>query len=548
MKKILAAFALTLPLVAQAPDGLPVMRHVTLAPGSSIDLDSGVVLPNGILGRLRADVAFGRDGLGFFLQPVDEGMAARRADRFPQGEWSGKRLRVPRRSKDAFWTFLRTDHGVARLSIAIVDPYSTASAAVSWTVVPPKDPTFLSAPTDLRLQWHDGKLLVGWEGATPQFLVEVVTGDQRRKQVCTVNGCAFEGLDEDSVHRVRVRGMDGGAISVPAEAVQHGQAKPSVYEVTEYPDRWFDQEGGLALTELGDQADKAEVVFYLYGVFVPGGGVQKLGRGREVFVSTKELPTSGYLPSYGRLDAGDVHAVRLADGRRALLWLQATRDGDLRSGMKVHSVFLPDGRGQLLTPPEPQAKCEQGVVTLSWPRVEGADAYEIRVGGGKPELTEKLSLAFDDLPKGRAHTFTVRSWARDGGWSLPRDVVGHTFGPGAVMGRVTVRAQADGVDLKTGKTVKAGDLSLVRASGNANYLVFGTPNGSCANGGRAFGDFDGLRRGTAESFGSDDRKDDYEQFFVWTKDGGSACVRIVVRDWPDTVVEYVWLPPDYGKR
>jgi hypothetical protein len=548
VKKILVAFALTLPLVAQTPDGLPVVRHVILAPGSGIDLDSGVVLPGGDHGPLRADVTFGRDGLGFFVQPRREGMPARPADWFPEGEWSQQRLRIPRRSDGQVWTFLRTDHGVARLSIAIVDPYSTASAAVSWTVVPPKDPVFLAAPTDLRLRWHEGKLLVGWDGTTPQFLVEVVSGEQRSKQVCTVNGCEFDGLDEDAVHLVRVRGMDGGAISVPAEAVQHGRSRPPVYEVTQYPDRWYDQEGGLGLSVGADNAEKAEVVFYLYGVFVPGGGVQKLGSGRETFVSTKDLPTSGYLPSYGRLDDHDVHAVRLPDGRRALLWLEPADGDDVRDGMNVHSVFLPDGRGHLLVPPHPTVASDQRVVTLTWPRVEGAKGYEVRVGGDKPILTDQLTATFDALPKDRMHAFTVRSLGEDGGWSLERKVFGHTFGTAAVFRRVTVRAQTNSVDLKTGKTGKQGDLSLVGGAGGASYLRFGTPYGSCANGGRAFGDFDGLQRGKADHFGSDDREDDVEQFFVWTKDGGCACVRIVVRDWPDTVVEYVWLPPEDGGR
>ena len=536
------AFPFSPCLVAQTPDGLPELRHVTIAPGSSIDLDTGVVLPAGDHAQLRADLRFGRDGLGFYVQPLHDGMAAMANDWYPEGDWSKERLRVPRRSTDASCSFIKTDHGVARVSLTIVDPYSTASGALSWTVVPLKDPVFLAAPTELRLQWHEGKLLASWLGSTPRFLVEVVSGDERNKRICTINGCEFDGLAPDGVHTVRVRGMDGSAISVPAEAVQHGANMSPVYAVTAYPDRWYDQESGLGLSAAADRGEAAEVVFYLYGVHVAGGGVQKLGCGRETFLATQELPTSGYLPSYARLDNDDVFAVRLPDGRRALLWLEASRDGDLRSGMNVHSVFMPDGRGELLVAPQPVVTTEQRVVKLSWQPVVGAKAYEVRAGEGKPELTKELSVTFAALPQDRMHAFTVRSWANDGGWSLPRTVYGHTFGPEAVLRRATLHAQKDALDFKSGDSVQQGDLALVGGAGGASYLRFGTPHGSCSNGGRAFGDFTELARGSDIHFGSDARSADVDQFFVWSKDGGCACVRIVTRAWPDTVVEYIWLP------
>ena len=120
------AFPFSPCLVAQTPDGLPELRHVTIAPGSSIDLDTGVVLPAGDHAQLRADLRFGRDGLGFYVQPLHDGMAAMANDWYPEGDWSKERLRVPRRSTDASCSFIKTDHGVARVSLTIVDPYSTA--------------------------------------------------------------------------------------------------------------------------------------------------------------------------------------------------------------------------------------------------------------------------------------------------------------------------------------------------------------------------------------------------------------------------------------
>lgn len=538
------AFALTLapPLAAQVPDGLPKLRHVTIAPGSNIDLDTGVVLPTDDRGQLRGDLRFGRDGLGFYLQPVREGMPAVESDWYVEGDWSKDRLRVPRRSQKPVWAFVKTDHGVARVSLTVVNPYSTASAVVSWTVVPPKDPVFLAPPTDLRLDWHDGKLLVSWQTGDMHALVELISGDKHLKLTTAFNGCTFDDLAPDGVHKVSVRGRNNGAISVPAVAVQHGAKKAPVYEVSEYPDRWYDQEAGLDLTMTADRGEGADVVFYLYGVHVPGGGVQKLGQGYETFLATKELPTHGYLPSYGRLDTDDVHAIRLPDGRRALLWLEASNNGDLRSGMNVHSVFLPDGRGELMPPPEPVTASKDRVVTLTWPRVKDAKAYEVHAAGKKPILTERLTATLADLPKDRMHAIKVRSWGMDGGWSLTRTVYGHTFGPDAVLRRATLHAQGDGVDLKSGEQVKKGDLALIGGAGGASYLSFGTPHGSRSNGGRAFGDFNGLARSNKAQFGSDSRNQDVNQFFVWTKDGGCACVRIVKRAWPDTIVEYVWMP------
>lgn len=544
------ALALTLahPVSAQTPDGLPQLRHATIAPGTSIDLDTGIVLPANDRGHLRADLRFGRDGRGFYVEPVREGMPAVASDWHVEGEWSKERLRLPRRSQDPAWVFLKTDHGVARVSLTVVNPYSTASAVVSWTVVPPKDPVFLAAPTNLRLMWHEGNLLASWESSDSHFLVELISGGQRKKLTCTMNSCTLAGLAPDGVHRVRVRGRNNGAISVPAEAVQHGANKAPVYEVTEYPDRWFDQESGLGLRMAADRGEAADVVFYLYGVFVPGGGVQKLGQGRDTFLATQELPTGGYLPSYGRLDTDDVHAIRLADGRRALLWLEASDNQDLRSGMNVHSVFLPDGRSKLLLPPQPVVTTKDRVVTLTWPRIEGAKAYEVRALGKKPVLTEKLTAALANLPQDRMHAIKVRTWGVDGGWSLARTVYGHTFGPDVVLRRATLRAQGDAVDLKSGEPNKQGDLALIGGAGGSSYLKFGTPQGSRQNDGRAFGDFGGLSESDAKEFASDARNKDVDQFFVWTRDGGCACVRIVKRGWPDTVIEYVWLPKLPAKR
>lgn len=535
---------------AQGPDGLPTLRSFDIAPGALLDLDAGVVLREAKVGALQADMQFGRDGLGFYLEPLLGGMRAKPGDVAPAGDdWSRSRIRLGRRSKDPVTAFLKTSHGVARVSLAIVNPYSVASASVHWVVVPPTDPLFLSAPDNLKASWQGPqgakKLRVSWSGEQSRYMVEVRSGNDRKKELVSAESITFAGLDPDGVHEITVRGLENGAISLPGTVVRYGQHKVPQRAVLEYADNWYDVTGGLSL-EKGKTADEdAEVVFYLYGVYVPGGGVQKLGSGRAVFEGQSELPTTGYLPSYGRLDEFDVYAVRLRDGRYGMIWLDPFDGGDVRNGMRVHTVFLPDGRRDLLPVPVVTSTSEKRVVTLSWAAVPGATSYSVAAPGRKAKSTQETSIVLRGLPRDQVHEVQVVAKSELGERSPPGLALVHTYGFQVHIGRVTLPTQRGGFDfgkleLEANKPV---GLQLVGGAGSGQGLSFKMDGMFAPMGDRKYRDLTKLRKPAkgADTWYSSNREPESEEFLVFPTGGGCAMVKIVLRGFPSTI-EYLWVP------
>jgi hypothetical protein len=215
--------------------------------------------------------------------------------------------------------------------------------------------------------------------------------------------------------------------------------------------------------------------------------------------------------------------------------------------MRVHFVFLPDGRRSLLAPPtELAGQRDAAGHRLHWTPSPGAVRYRVRVGErvlpGEPQepAVQLLALAPD-----RLHECEVVAIAADGEVSAPARTVVLTFAAGARHGTVVIQAQRGGVDFRRGETVADGqpcDLQLVGGAGGASSLRFG--GAAIAGAGAiAFGDFGAAAHlSFAERWDSDDRQADCDRFFVRTADGGLASVRIVRRSWPETLLEYVWLP------
>jgi len=534
---------------AQEGDPMPTERVRTIPPGGFVDLDTGIILATRERKPLQADLLFDRDGLGFFLQAMSGAMAAKAGDTTPEGEWSSERLRLGRRDSATRTWFLRTDRGVARVTLAVADPYTTASAVLRWVVVPPGAAVFLPAPTGLEANWKDKNLEVSWHGDEPRWLVEVETGTEVRKVTTDRPTARIEGLAPDGTHRLRVRGLGAaGAISLPADVVQFGARQVPVRGSVVYPDRWYDQSGGLSVRRGEIATEDADVVCYLYGVYVPGGGVQKIGHGVGCWRALAELPESDYLPSYGRLDGHDVLAVRLADGRYAKLWLEPTKATDVRSGMTVHFTFLPDGRRHLLAPPaELSSELVDGTVELRWAEAAAAVSYRVlRPGAPLPQETKTTNLRLEGLLANRLHDVEVVALAKDGETSEPARLLVHTFGPEAVVGTFTLRAQDGGFLFATATDTAAGkpcDLALVGGAGGSSYLTFAARGGIAPAGGHELGVFpDEAALAYRDDFGSDDRQPDADRFFVRTADGGRAFVRITARGWPQTKLEFVWLP------
>lgn len=538
-------------VAAQHDTGLPSERVGLVPPGGFVDLDTGIVLPAKHWQKLVADVQFGRDGLGLYLAPLAGGVHAAAGSREPPEELPTERLRIDMHQRGALVAFVRTDHGVARVECYVTDLYTNAAAVLRWIVVPPKDPVFLPAPTALAAEWHNGVLHVQWTGEQARWLVEVETGDVVRKETCTAPGIDLAGLDPKARHRVLVRGLGAtNEVSLPASLVQNGPRQPPTVGHVDFGDSWFRRSGGLSVTR-GESADEdAEVAFYLYGVFVPGGGVACVGKGQRDFAALHELPAGPFPPVYGRLDNGDVLAIVLADGRCAKLWLDPLDGKDVRSGMRVHYVFLGDGRRTLLAPPaDVQVERTAAGPRLSWQAPRGAVRYRITVGDRPPLETAELALVVADLPANRMLQAEVEAIGGDGEVSGAAVATLLTYGADVKHGRAKLDVMGGGFDFAAEAVVSQADVQagrradvvIVSFAGGASSLAFGS---DVAPGAKfAFGDLPEERElAFAKRIDTDDRQPDSERFYVRTADGGLASVRIVGRAFPLATVEYVWRP------
>ncbi len=547
-KACLLSSCVLLPLLpAQEGDGLPTEYVVQVPPGARMDLDTGLLLPAARFRTFVADLAFGRDGGGFYLEPVHGGVTAVGTAESPPAELSTERIRISRLHTGPLVVFVRTDRGFARVELMVADPYSTGSAALRWVVVPPKNPVFLPAPADLDAAWIDGKLQVSWSGEQTRWLVEVTSGDKVSKVTCGEPRTLLADLDPRASHRVLVRGLTAaGDVTLPADIVRHGPRQVPVVELVEFGDSWYDRAGGLSLTRGEVAVTDADVVFYLYGVFVPGGWVTLLGKGRAAFDALHRLPAGPFPPVHGRLNDGEVLAVRLADGRYAKLLLEQTGD-HIVQGMRVHCVFLPDGRRTLLAPPaELKVERTDAGPRVTWQAGAGAARYRVNVAGRAPVETAQTTLVLAGLPADQVLECEVAAIGADGEVSGPGRHVVVTHGPEVKHGTGSIQAgNGGGFDFVRGEPVARGvqgDVAIVNSAGGASALTFASaaiaPGGASAFG--AFPPESSLQFG--KTLQSDVGVAGSERFYVRTADGGIASVRITVRDFPDVAIEYVWMP------
>ncbi len=549
LRAVVVPFALAVvagTVMAQEGDGLPTEHVQIVPPGAFIDLDTGLLLPSRTFRKDKADLHFGRDGAGFFLEPLAGGARTRSDAVSPPDELSTERVRIARHDDGALVLFARTDRGMARVELMVADPYATASASLRWVVVPPKSPLFLPAPTDLQSTWKGDTLEVTWQGDEPRWLVEVTTAGATTKVLVEAKRASIPGLAPTARHHIVVRGVAAeGTVTMPADVVQHGPRQVPVRGVAEYSDRWYDDVGGLKLSTGAPVTIDAEVVFYLYGVTVPGGGVRKMGEGERVFAALHELPGGAYPPTYGRLDDHDVLAIRTADGRFGKVWLEPAKGADVRSGMRVHFVFLPDGRRRLLAPPRELTwgSIADGI-RLAW---QGEQGLRHRVQIGDKIVFEGADTAcvLKGLASCAVFECGVQAIGADGELSSAARTVLHTHGPAARFAQATIGSD-NGITFATGELTKMSDgpdLAIVNSAGGASYLGFQAKAGMAGAGEVTFGDFAAAAKlGYGEHFASDNREANADRFFVRTPDGGMASVRIVRREHPDNVIEYLWVP------
>jgi len=545
-----AAFASSiLQLRAQENDDLPTEHVAIIPPGGMVDLASGLILHGRELRTFKADLRFDRDGAGFYLEPLIGGQRAGPDAVAPTGNWLTGHMRVDGNGSGPIVMFVRTDRGVARVEVELL--VAASSAMLRWAVVPPTQPVFLPPPDEVVTGWAKQQLEVSWQGDYPRFLIEVHSDGKLRKETTAEHRIAIDGLDVQGRHRVIVRGITAtNEVTLPAEVVQHGPRRAPERGVIEFAQRWYERTGGLKLSTGAIATEDAEVVCYLYGVSMPGGGLQKMGSGGTDYAALSDLPALGYVPGHGRLDAGDVFAVRLADGRYGKLWVEAP-NGQLYDGMNVHFTFLADGRRRLLRPPsEVVAVATAGSVELRWRPSPSAVSYRVSAAGRAPVTVPGTLAVLKGLEALTGQVISCQLVAIDAAGeesdsttvsALLQDAQGK-----ARFGRCTLQAQRGGFVFATESPAADGkdsDLALVGGAGMAEVLDFSAKGGAARSGAIPFGQFPDPGTLTFQKeFASNVREKDHDRFFVRTADGGMAAVRIIERGWPQTVVEYVWMP------
>ncbi len=531
--------------------------------GAFVDLDSGVILPRARVGDLVADLRCGRDGGGLFveglrrgLQLAEFGLVSPKAD-----GWQQERFRIRRQAKlEPF--FAVTDRGVARVNVTVLDHYSAAPLALDWVIAPAAVAHFAPAPVDLTRRLDGDELTLAWSDAATSWIVDVHGKDSETgaptvaRHVVAEPKFALPGLGPEQSRRVLVRGITGfgesgdgptaPATSLPAEFIVHGAPRPARRAVTEFHSGFYDRIGGLRLTgERPEPATAAEVVFFLYGVHVPGGGVARIGAGEHDYRRISKLPELPMPPVYDRLDANTVLAVELADGRCAKLWLEPIADDDLRAGMRVHSTFLADGRRAMQAPPrQVTAEMEDGVITVSWQPAPGAVEYRAEASGMNPVNVRTTSARWPALAD---RLIDVRVVARSaiGEVSEPATTRVHTFGDGVQLRRATLTV-GTGIAFATGLALGRGrgaDLTLIGGAGGSQVLNFRSTGSIHDADDRAFDDLSVLGEPEGgQRWSSDARRRGADRFYVHTENGGCASVRIVERGWPKTIIEYLYRP------
>lgn len=542
---------------AQVADPLPTRHLLRVPPGGYVDLDTGLILTGREYDRVVADLLFDRDGLGFFVDGWGGSQSCRHDDQEPEADaWTTERQRVPTGPEHAGMTwFVRTDRGsVARVTIGVTDPYSSAAAWLEWVLAPPSQAVFVPGPDDLRLEWNREGVLVSWRGVYGEYLVEVSGEAGTTKSTTEVPRIQLQ-LAPSTVSRVRVRGVaPDGIVSLPSEIACLGERKAAMRGSVEMPAQWYRANAGVSVRTGELDAEHADVVFYLYGIYAPGGGLLLLGRGRDVFDGTSTLPEQGYLPSYGRLDEGDVFALRLADGRYAKFMIAATDGHDVRDGMQVHYAFLAGGgRDFMRRPAGAESRFQQGVLELIWQPVEGAVSYVVtRDGGdGEPVARKSPNARVSGLAKNRYHVFRVTAIDRHGDTSDPLVVEAHSFSERYQLGRFELTPTArQGYSVTRELAVARGretepnpdlEIGITRSAGGSSHLQFAVPYGGALAKGLVFGEFPDAEQ--QESFGmqieSDARQPGADLLVFKTVDGNLVSARIASRDHPRIVIDYV---------
>lgn len=558
---------------------MPYRQNARVAPGNYVDLDLAVMLSGPRARNIVADVRFDRDGGGFFVQAPLGAVVAKSQQSGPRAdedeadktpiEWGTGRLRLDTKGEHPRGTFfVRTNRmTVARLEVFISQLYATPCAVFTWVRRPESEPRVYAGPQKLVKRSSDAKTELNWEGKPGEAFVVEERVDAKKPILHRVNAPRFVVPPRDGAPDLRRflvrRVLKGGAFSLGTPIAVATTHAPARRFTVDFPRNWHRQASGLDLRLECKCNGSADLVFYAYGVYAPQGGVQRLGKGAEVFQRAEVLPSEGYEPVYGRIDDGDVHAVQLADGRVAKIRIEQLENHTLHA-MRVHCAVLTHGGRSFLPRAQKVRFRPKGKdrLELRWSRVPGAVAYRVLELEGDQARTWKLEgkpgeeqiCVVGPFIRNRTYDLALRAIDAHGEESDDQVIRAPLFDARHRYGRVALNANGTRCfDFDAGKLEKLGvadgRLHITGSAGGASYLKFTAMAGIASGKSTRFGDFsaiEGLRFGEVHEY--DSRLKGTYVFFVRCKNGGIASVRIARASYPNVELEYVLRSGDSERK
>ena len=542
------------PLAGQGFETLPRFERASLAMGSHLDLDGGLILRSAKQRRIVADLQLDRDGTGIFVRAPHGAVPLKGKERSPPADWTTKRIRIARdlRSRQKRWLVKTNRMSVALVELHLLQEYSAPTAFVTWVRAPESNAVFVEPPKGLHATWHKGTVELSWSATQGSYLVEHHAPRKKpRLKKLKAPTYRFTIENEADLHRIHVRRvLSNGTIGLPASMTLRAGWQPTRRYTLDYPDNWNRGRTGLDVLGASIVADSPDLVFFPYAIYSPRGGLVRLGRGPRTFASTTVLPASGYLPIYDRIDHHDVFALRLADGRHAKLMIEQLGSHTL-DPMRLHVTVLPSGIRRLFAPPTNPSFTLKGEdhLVLRWNATPRAVRYRV-VSSSTPELSVACTdprASIGPFAVNRFHELRITAYDARGDASAPLSVTVHTFDRNYRVGRFALDALgSNAFDFAAGQVVKAKaakanhfDLRITNSAGGASSLTIAGRHGVFATEESAFGRFPEKQRQTAKEIHTDDGPPKRETFCVVTKDGRVASVRIRSRNFPQVEFEYV---------
>ncbi len=505
---------------AQAAVERRVVRHTaTVVAGQYVDLDSGTVLSRPQVGELKADLAFVGSGHRLAWQLLTT---------------AGDQTDVP---LGAPFSFTTDGGGAAELTSHPLGTQHPALSVITWSLLPGGG-EIPAIPTGVSMRWKDGHYEL--DGLGPAWLVVAKAAGKSKEWIGSGGTLRVLELAANTPHRFEVSRVVAKVASAPF--VITCEPKPRVvHAVVSFEGRWFQKTGGLRLDPPKAFCERDfDVEFFLYGIHVPGGGIQKMGKGTALFRELLTLPATRYLPAHSSIRHDTVFAVRTRDGRYAKLHLTGV-NGDIRNGMSVRIAYIASGGASLPEPPSNLTwKRVRDGVRFSWDSPTHAVGQYVLTIGSLQFTTKETSLFVADLKADKTYTARLRADLASGASTGLISTELHTYPPSVTVGSFTINNSGESFSFDTLQVVAApGDMGITNSAGGASSLRITLPHGGLSS--RPYGDFTHDEPPSRKvNVNTDSRKPHTQSFLVRSAKGGLASVKIKTVDYPRVTFQYVF--------